>query len=100
MCIEHELDPELRLRNRSTQMVLPQAALWLDQANMENKSDSPSRTIRLMIREARDLTEGLDPDNNIFTHAGVKCRILSPTQEKPTSKDSRSSLQHCCDGYH
>ena len=25
-----------------------------------------------MIQEARDLTEGLDPDNNIFTHAGVK----------------------------
>ena len=25
-----------------------------------------------MIREARDSTEGLDPDNNIFTHAGVK----------------------------
>ena len=25
-----------------------------------------------MIWEARELTEGLDPDNNIFTHAGVK----------------------------
>ena len=46
--------------------------LQLDQANMENESDSPSRTIQLMIREARDSTEGLDPDNNIFTHAGVK----------------------------
>ena len=47
-------------------------ALWLDQAHMENESDSPSRTIRLMIREARDSTKGLDPDNNIFTCAGVK----------------------------
>ena len=44
----------------------------LDQAHMENESDSPSRTIRLMIREARDSTEGLDPDNNILTRAGVK----------------------------
>ena len=44
----------------------------LDQANMENESDSLSRTIRLMIREARDSTEGLDPDNNIFPHTGVK----------------------------
>ena len=44
---------------------------WLDQVTMENKSDSPSRTIRLMIREARESTKGLDP-NNIFTHAGVK----------------------------
>ena len=25
-----------------------------------------------MIREARELTKGLDPDNNIFTHTGVK----------------------------
>ena len=25
-----------------------------------------------MIREARELTEGLDPNNNIFTCAGVK----------------------------
>ena len=25
-----------------------------------------------MIREARDSTKGLDPDNNIFTRAGVK----------------------------
>ena len=44
----------------------------LDQAIVENKSDSPSRTIRLMIQEARESTEGLDPDNNRFTHAGVK----------------------------
>ena len=29
-----------------------------------------------MIWEARELTEGLDPDNNIFTHAGV--RMLHP----------------------
>ena len=71
MRIKHELDPELHLHNRSTQTVLPQATPRLDQANMENESDSPSRTIRLMIRD-EDLTEGLDPDNNIFTHAGVK----------------------------
>ena len=44
----------------------------LDQATTENKSDSLSRTIRLIIREARESTEGLDPDNNIFTHTGVK----------------------------
>ena len=25
-----------------------------------------------MIREVRDSTKGLDPDNNIFTRAGVK----------------------------
>ena len=25
-----------------------------------------------MIREARELTKGLDPDNNIFTCTGVK----------------------------
>ena len=25
-----------------------------------------------MIWEAQELTKGLDPDNNIFTHAGVK----------------------------
>ena len=46
--------------------------LQLDQAITENESDSPSRTIQLMIQEARESTEGLDPDNNIFTHAGVK----------------------------
>ena len=46
-------------------------APWLDQAHMENESDM-SRTILLMIREARDSTKGLDPDNNIFTRAGVK----------------------------
>ena len=46
--------------------------LWLDQAAMENESDSPCRTIQLMIKEARELTKGLDPNNNIFTHAGVK----------------------------
>ena len=48
------------------------SVLWLDQAIMENESDSPSRTIRLMIQEARESTKGLDPNNNIFTHAGVK----------------------------
>ena len=45
---------------------------WLDQVNTENESDSLSRTIQLMIWEARELTEGLDPNNNIFTRAGVK----------------------------
>ena len=39
---------------------------------MENESNSPSRTIQLMIREARDSTKGLDPDNNIITRTGVK----------------------------
>ena len=46
--------------------------LWLDQAAMENESDSPSRTIWLIIKEARESTKCLDPNNNIFTHAGVK----------------------------
>ena len=31
-----------------------------------------------MIREARELTEGLDPDNNIFTRAGVKMQHPEP----------------------
>ena len=45
---------------------------WLDQAIAESESDSLSRTIRLMIQEARESTGSLDPNNNIFTHAGVK----------------------------
>jgi len=43
-----------------------------DQADPAHEPDSLAKTIRFMIREAQDLTEGLDPKNNVLTIAGVK----------------------------
>ena len=44
MSIERKLNPELCMSAQLQHTDGP-PALWLDQANMENESDSPSRTI-------------------------------------------------------
>src|SRR6266481_8029348 len=46
--------------------------LRFDQTNPIPNIDSHTRTIELMVHEARVATDGLDPENNILTRAGVK----------------------------
>ena len=52
-----------------------------------------------MIREARDLTEGLDPDNNIFTHAGVKMPHPEPYSGEADLERFEVFVAALCDGY-
>jgi len=53
-----------------------------DQADPAHELDSLARTIRLMIKDARDSTEGLDPENNVLASTGVKI-----SQPEPYSSD-------------
>jgi len=43
-----------------------------DQADPAHELDSLAKTIRLMIKDARDSTKGLDPENNVLARTGVK----------------------------
>jgi len=53
-----------------------------DQADPAHELDSLAKTIRLMIKDARDSTEGLDPENNVLAHAGVKISQPEPYSGK------------------
>ena len=45
--------------------------------------NSHTRTIELMVHEARVVTDGLDPENNILTCAGVKIPHPEPYSGEP-----------------
>jgi len=46
--------------------------------DLAHELDSLAKTIRLMIKDARDLTKGLDPKNNVLASAGVKISQPEP----------------------
>ena len=48
--------------------------------------DSLAKTIRLMIKDAQDSTEGLDPKNNVLAHTGVKISQPEPYSGKADLK--------------
>jgi len=50
--------------------------------DLAHELDSLAKTIRLMIKDARDSTEGLDPENNVLAHAGVKISQPEPYSGK------------------
>ncbi len=54
-----------------------------DQTNLIPNIDSHAKTIELMVHEAQVATDGLDPENNILTHAGVKIPHPEPYLGKP-----------------
>src|SRR6266481_744362 len=69
--------PALPLRTEGT----PQ--LRFDQTNPIPNIDSNTRTIKLMVHEAGVATNGLDPENNILTRAGVKIPHPEPYSGEP-----------------
>ena len=57
--------------------------LRFDQTNLIPNIDSHTRTIKLMVHEAQVATNGLNPENNILTHAGVKIPHPKPYSGEP-----------------
>ncbi len=51
--------------------------------NLIPNIDSHARTIKLMVHEAQVATNGLNPENNILTHAGVKIPHPEPYLGEP-----------------
>jgi len=49
-----------------------------DQVDPAHELNSLAKTIRLMIKDARDSTEGLDPKNNVLACTGVKISQPEP----------------------
>src|SRR6266481_8877459 len=54
-----------------------------DQTNLIPNINSHARTIELMVHEALVTTDGLDPENNILTCAGVKIPHPEPYSGEP-----------------
>src|SRR6266481_9757030 len=73
--IEHKLRQTIPPRRLRT---------WREpQTNPIPNIDSHTRTIELMVHEARVVTDGLDPENNILTHTGVKIPHPEPYSGEP-----------------